>query len=180
MLVRAKQELAENMRTDPITGLGNDRLFVEYFAREWKRIVRDRSWISLIKFELDYFEKYKQCYGEIAANNCLQKVARVVKESAQRPADLAIYSQKGQFFLLLPETNTVGAVYIADNLFNKIKDLKILNSQSSVDNHLTISVGITSVKPTQLNTETGSSILIGSLENALKRAIETGRNCRFS
>ena len=147
--------------------------FAEYFAREWKRIVRDPSWISLIKFELDYFEKYKQCYSEIAANSCLQKVAKVVKESAKRPAELTIYSKKGQFSLLLPETNIVGAVYIADNLFNKIKDLKIINSQSSVDNHLTISVGITSIKPTQLNAEAGSSILILSVENALQRAIET-------
>jgi len=178
-LILTNQELQDNLRTDLITGLGNHRLFEEYLRREWKRTIRDRSWISLIKFEIDFFEEYKQFYGEISANNCLHELTKILKELAKRPADLPIYSQKGQFSLLLPETNLLGAVYLADILFDRIQDLQIINSHSNVDRYLTISLGITCIKPTQLNRDDGLNLFIDSATNALKRAIENGRNCKI-
>ena len=48
---------------DGLTGIYNRRYFDETLAREWKRTKREKSPLSLIMLDIDYFKKYNDTYG---------------------------------------------------------------------------------------------------------------------
>ena len=92
---------------------------------------------------------------------------------------MAIHYGQVKFGLLLPNTNIFDVVHVAKSLFNKINELKIPNSQSSVSNCITVSMGITSMKPRTLDREEPLIQFIMTAEQALDKAKQNGRNCKI-
>ena len=64
LLVEANNSLNKNLQIDEVTGLGNELIFEEYFAREWEDLVKEKAWLSLVRFDLDFFEEYQNFYGD--------------------------------------------------------------------------------------------------------------------
>ena len=91
-------------QTDPLTGLFNRRAFEDTLRREWAIALREKTHTSLIKVSLDRFEALADHYGPSAAEDCLNKVAATLKDTARRPADVAARTATSEFSLLLPRT----------------------------------------------------------------------------
>jgi len=177
LLIQANQKLKKNLRIDEVTGLGNELIFEEYFAREWDDLAREKAWLSLIRFDVDFFPEY-YIHNKITANQSARQIAITLRKIFKEQANLAIYYGEGKFGLLLPNTNIFNVVYLAKKLFNQINDLKIPNSQSSVSNYLTISMGITSLKPRNSEREKQLIQFTTTAEQALDKAKQNGRNCK--
>jgi diguanylate cyclase (GGDEF)-like protein len=169
----ANQELHRLANLDGLTEVANRRRFDQYFDQEWRRAERERSSLSLILCDIDYFKNYNDHYGHQAGDACLRKVAQAISETLRRPGDLVTRYGGEEFAIVLPNTSCEGAIYVAELLQAKIEQLRILHAQSRVSSQITLSLGISSVMPTALQE---AHDLVAATDKALYLAKAEGRN----
>jgi len=172
-LSEANTRLMALSRTDELTRLANRRMFDEHLNHTWMRLTREKSVMSLIMCDVDYFKRFNDTYGHQAGDECLKKVARILKMSARRPADLVARYGGEEFIILLPGASGQDALVIAERIRMNIADLRIVHESSAVSDHVSISMGVSSVVP-----EPGAEAkaLIQQADMALYEAKDAGRN----
>ena len=173
-LEQANRKLLHLATIDSLTQVSNRRSLDEYLSREWQRMAREFSPVSLILCDVDFFKAYNDTYGHPYGDACLKAVARAISESVKRPADLVARYGGEEFAVILPNTEAIGAAHIAQNIQSKIKALKIPHANSDVSKYVTASIGIASLFPTS---ESIPDTLIAAADRALYRAKAQGRNC---
>ncbi len=172
--LKRHRDMLENLSSlDGLTGIPNRRRFDEYLEQEWKRAVRDASFLSLIMIDIDYFKKFNDNYGHCAGDDCLRKVAKTLAESVNRPSDLVARYGGEEFAAVLPKTDKEGAVFVADTMLKKIESLGIPHSHSEVQTFLTVSIGTATILPSP---DADMSVLVNSSDRALYEAKRSGRN----
>ena len=102
---------------------------------------------SLILCDIEFFKAYNDTYGHQAGDGCLQQVAAAVRAAAKRSTDLVARYGGEEFAVILPNTNTTGAVQVAELLRQEIHQLMIPHSASSVSEYITLSLGVASTIP---------------------------------
>jgi diguanylate cyclase (GGDEF)-like protein len=172
-LLESNQQLERLSTLDTLTGLANRRRFDEALRQEWRRAARDGVPLSLIFCDIDFFKGYNDSYGHLAGDECLVRVAEVLRSTFNRPADLAARYGGEEFVLILADTNEEGAVRLAEKLRSKIETLAIPHRGSPIAARLTISLGVASVVPTPRG---GAEELIARADAALYAAKQEGRN----
>ena len=172
-LKKANDELHHLANSDGLTKIGNRRRFEKFFADEWHRAVRFKTEISLVLLDIDHFKLYNDTYGHQSGDDCLQKVAEALAETIKRPTDLVARFGGEEFAIILGGTDAEGAIKIADQAIENIKELNILHSQSRTCEYLTVSIGVAT---TFAKLEMTEADLIKAADKALYRAKENGRN----
>jgi len=179
---RLRQQLEENRRlqdelraltiTDPLTGLHNRRHFDMVCAREWERARRDHRPLTVLFIDVDYFKSYNDCHGHRAGDDCLALVGKAVGHPLQRPADLAARYGGDEFVVLLPVTDTDGALDVAQRMLGAIAALDIPHGASPFG-RVTSSIGVAQVVPGPDDT---CEVLLERADRALYAAKHAGRN----
>lgn len=172
-LIGAVEELKELTTQDALTKIANRRFFDDYLEKEWKRAQRDQGPFSIVMIDLDYFKLYNDTYGHQQGDKCLRDVATVINEGMQRPADMAARYGGEEFALILPETNSKGAVGLAEKLCKSVYDLNIEHKNKSDEPRVTISLGTATAIA---NKENNFFDLIAQADKALYTAKDMGRN----
>lgn len=172
-LLKANQELERLATLDSLTGVANRRLFDEYLGLEWLQMFREQSPLSLILCDVDFFKLYNDTYGHLVGDFCLQQVAATINTCVKRPADLVARYGGEEFAVILPNTDASGALNVAESIREKVQSLNITHAKSSVNEFVTLSLGVTTVIP---NTEINPDILIAITDKALYSAKQQGRN----
>jgi diguanylate cyclase (GGDEF)-like protein len=122
--------------------------------------------------DVDFFKKYNDRYGHIAGDECLKKVASVLREGAQRAGDFAGRYGGEEFLAILPGLSTGEAVAWAERLRTAVEGACIPHEDSQTG-CVTVSIGVSSLTPTA----TGTMLeLIRLADEALYRAKANGRN----
>lgn len=158
---------------DGLTGIYNRRHFDTFLENEWARASRDGESISLILCDIDYFKPYNDHYGHQAGDECLQRVARVLREVLQRPADLVARYGGEEFVVVLPRTEQDGALLIAEAMRGRVERLDVPHDYARGFNVVTVSAGVATLKPTSGNR---LQDLIALADRALYQAKQQGRN----
>lgn len=157
---------------DPVTAIANRRRFEEYFELEWRRNQRNQTSLALLVMDLDHFQTFGGCYGKAAADEALRRVADALTEVIQRAGDLVARLTGGRFAVILPETDVVGAVSVAERMRAQVAALAIPHAQSRTEATLTLSVGLTVRIPGSGSWED----LMAEGERRLNQAKARGRN----
>jgi diguanylate cyclase (GGDEF)-like protein len=157
---------------DGLSGVYNRRYFDQQFTMEWARAVRNNSPLSLIMVDVDCFKLFNDRYGHQAGDDCLRQIAVALKGCLKRPADLVARYGGEEFACILPDTHFDDALVLATELEHRIRFLRIPHQDSSVDEIVTISVG--------LATRTVDSVgdapkLLGLSDTQLYLAKQSGR-----
>jgi len=71
-------------RIDYLTGLLNRRAFMERLEMEINRSQREKTGLSIVIVDLDYFKTINDTYGHLAGDRVLQNVARCLQRSCRR------------------------------------------------------------------------------------------------
>jgi diguanylate cyclase (GGDEF)-like protein len=171
-LEELNEELKKLVDSDGLTGLANRRCFDTYLARTWLRLRRERSPLSIVMFDVDYFKTFNDTYGHQSGDDCLVMLAKTVREQIQRPADLVARYGGEEFIVVLPDTDEEGAMAVAGQICVVVESLKIPHRNSDVADHVTISVGVATTFP---DTQRPDS-LIELADQALYEAKKQGRN----
>jgi two-component system chemotaxis family response regulator WspR len=144
-LQQTNNELKRLSSLDGLTGIANRRTFDERVEQEWQRAYREKSQLSLILIDIDYFKAYNDSNGHLMGDDCLKQVAQTLKNTATRPADLAARYGGEEFAIIAPQTDCQGAVNLAEKIQKAIHQLNIKHSESAVSDRITVSIGIHSV-----------------------------------
>ncbi len=172
----ANQELHYLASIDSLTQLANRRRFEEFFEREWQRMSREKQPLSIILCDVDYFKLYNDNYGHQAGDSCLQQIAVVLSQSIRRPADTVARYGGEEFIIILPNTDTNGAIYIGEKIRKNVENLQLNHNYSPISDYVTISIGVSTIIPTK---EIVLREIIKSADQGLYKAKAKGRNCVF-
>ncbi|MEI6558922.1 MAG: diguanylate cyclase [Rhodospirillaceae bacterium] len=172
-LKRLRDRLELQSTTDGLTGVANRRGFDACLVREWQRAARARNPLSLILADIDFFKLYNDHYGHLAGDICLRKVAQAMADTVSRPADLVARYGGEEFVALLPETDALGARVLAEEMRGQIAALAINHATSLVADHVTLSLGVTTLVPDGHDDPT---YLILQADEALYLAKNQGRD----
>ncbi|PIR01423.1 MAG: hypothetical protein COV66_01290 [Nitrospinae bacterium CG11_big_fil_rev_8_21_14_0_20_45_15] len=159
---------------DGLTGVANRYCFDSFISNEIKRSTRDNTSISLIMIDIDFFKKYNDRYGHLAGDECLRRVANVMKDALHRPSDLLARYGGEEFVVTLPGSNEEGAFILAEKLRKSVENLKIEHRDSEPNKLVTISLGVFTTAPNEKNT---AKSIIAKADKALYQAKHNGRNC---
>jgi diguanylate cyclase (GGDEF)-like protein len=172
-LQQANQNLQLLANLDSLTKLANRRGFDDYIQREWDRMRRIKAPLSLIMCDVDFFKNYNDRYLHPNGDRCLIQVAMSIRNTVRRSGDLVARYGGEEFAIVLPNTDALGAVSVAENIRSAVKGLQIAHEASSVCPHVTISVGVSTIIP---NHENDFQALVNAADRALYQAKSQGRD----
>jgi diguanylate cyclase (GGDEF)-like protein/excisionase family DNA binding protein len=122
--------------TDPLTGLGNRRLFEYTISRELARTQRYRHPMSLILMDLDAFRQINEVHGHPGGDKALQEIGAWLATKIRR-TDLIARVGGDEFGIILVETGKAGASKLAQRLINGLQKVPVID-----DSHVSASAGI--------------------------------------
>ncbi len=173
-LSAANAALRQMSLEDPLTHIANRRRFEAALDSCWRRGVRKRQPLALLMIDVDFFKGVNDMHGHSYGDECLVTLARMMKQHARRPDDIVARLGGEEFVLLLPDTDSSGAVTVAARLQEAIRSLGVKNEASPFDNRLTISIGIGTVSSPQSGVD--PTVLVDCADQALYDAKHQGRN----
>ena len=171
--VRAERDrLAALAGTDPLTGIPNRRAFDERLESEWRRALRDGATIASVMVDIDLFKSFNDRYGHLAGDLCLKRVAGALRDALRRPGDQVARVGGEEFCAILPTTDLVGAVTIADTMRAAVEQQAIPHAENP-RGIVTVSCGVSAVRATA----DGDALrLVAAADDALYVAKAAGRN----
>ncbi len=170
-LYDAKKKLETLSRTDSLTNIGNRRDFDETMEKEWNRGLRDKTPLSMMMIDIDYFKLFNDKYGHAAGDACLKNIAYAMNKTLKRASDKVTRYGGEEFVIILPNTKDVFSY--AEDCRQNIENLRIPHEGSITSKYVTISIGVATAIP-DLNSELVE--FISTADRALYEAKESGRN----
>lgn len=153
---------------DALTGTANRRSMENYLDDA----IRQALPFALIMLDVDYFKRYNDHYGHQAGDDCLAKVAGVLKSSVRTPADLVARYGGEEFVVVLPTASLDEAALVAERIQASLHATALPHLASEVSNRVTVSMGIAL---SGSSSESAAGIITRA-DNALYRAKQQGRN----
>ncbi len=164
----ARQQLGEMAATDQLTGLLNRRAIWPLLNHELQHARRAGTPFSLILGDLDLFKKVNDTYGHDAGDLVLQETARRLEGALRRQDALCRWGGE-ELLVLLPDTDTRGALEAAEKLRASMADSAITAGDNHI--HQTISLGVASFQSGD-----GIDTVVSRADEALYQAKHKGRN----
>ncbi|MDY5775184.1 MAG: diguanylate cyclase [Lachnospiraceae bacterium] len=125
-------------RTDELTGLLNRKYFYEVLNSEFEKN-REGS-LALVIFNVDDFKLYNQLYGLREGDNCLKRIADIIRYSVGENGYVARYSGK-EFAILLPKYDVFSARNLTESICKQIYNMN--NQERGMKlKSVTVSAGI--------------------------------------
>jgi diguanylate cyclase (GGDEF)-like protein/PAS domain S-box-containing protein len=174
-LVKANRRLEIQARTDSLTKLPNRREFKKVLSHEYMRAKRNRSPLSIVMIDIDYFKHFNDHYGHLSGDACLRLVARTLRKSLKRNTDIVTRFGGEEFAAILPDTDQKGAWIVARQIMESIESLGIKHSFSEF-NRVTISQGIATYSPAFDPELADQSDIVSAADEALYLSKNHGRN----
>lgn len=164
-LQRLNQALIAQTLTDPLTQVNNRRALEISLVREWERAFRYSQPLSLLMLDVDDFKSYNDKFGHQAGDEVLRRVANIISCDARQPDFVARYGGE-EFVIVLPETDSGGALHIAERIRYKIEQT------TWTQRPVTVSIGVASY-----GSQADAGALLSQADQAMYRAKQAGRNC---
>lgn len=165
MLLKKTQELTIK---DDLTDLYNKSYIFTRLEEEIKRAIFYQRPCSFIIFNIDNFSAFREANGELAAEEALKKMAKMIRDNTDPVGKLARIAGD-EFAMLLPEKNKRETMHIAEEIRKKIETTNFLKENKAT---LTVSGGV-SENPIDGATR---EELFKRAQDALHRAKSLGKN----
>lgn len=173
-LIKLQKELEELSFKDGLTGVANRRMFDSVIETEWLKARQNKQPLSLIIIDIDFFKEYNDFYGHLQGDDCLKQVAETLNNVKARSRDFFGRFGGEEFIMLLPEADENAAWSIAERCRQALFKKQIPHEQSKVSQLLTISLGVSTMIPSQ---DDEHNELISRADKQLYQAKQKGRNC---
>ncbi len=171
-LKNAYQAIEALAVTDPLTRLANRRRFDQALTSEWRRGMRERQPLSLLLIDVDFFKAYNDTYGHLRGDSCLKQLAEAALDVVTRPGDLVARFGGEEFAIVLPNTESEGALQVAEQVCAALRCRNLAHSASPLG-LVTISVGCATMVPAMGQ---HAPSLIQKADDALYAAKRSGRD----
>jgi len=169
MLNKTLEDLAQANRIDGLTQIFNRKHWEECLEKEFSRARRYQHGLALIMFDLDHFKLLNDTHGHLGGDLVLIETAKVIS-SLLRLGDLFGRYGGEEFAIILPNTDKIGALDVAERIRIAISQ-QVIKFQNS-DVRVTASVGVAVIN----ENDTRYEDLISNADLALYDAKGSGRN----
>ena len=168
-LQTANNKLHTISRTDGLTGLLNRKTWEHSLNQEFQRFKRTQNPTSLIMFDIDHFKKVNDGFGHPAGDEVIRQTGSLLLQGI-RNIDIAGRYGGEEFAIILPETDSNGAMVVAERLRTAI-EASSAHYEKHVINY-TISLGIAQLS----DTISDPTHWIEAADKGLYEAKRAGRN----
>ncbi len=165
----ANKQLEELSQIDGLTNLFNRRTWEEKLSMEYKRSCRSDLVSSVVMFDIDHFKLVNDTYGHQAGDEIIRMVAKTLRQQ-QRETDISGRYGGEEFGVILPDTNSEGALVFCERLRKVIE--KTVTRFDGQDIPITISLGIAET----VHNDGGHAKWLQHSDEALYQSKEGGRN----
>jgi diguanylate cyclase (GGDEF)-like protein len=166
---KTESELRYLADHDSLTGLLNRRSFRAKLDRYVSFSARYGGQGAVMIIDIDGLKEVNDRLGHQPGDNLIRRVADVLRERV-RTTDLVARLSGDEFAVLVPQTDTDGALQLGEDLRAQVAEGFPTGSELGV---ATISVGITMFGG---KLDTGSEAVLVAADQAMYRAKEEGRN----
>jgi diguanylate cyclase (GGDEF)-like protein len=171
-LAGSNQRLSDLSTTDGLTGIANRRRFDALLSEEWLRGIRNRQALALAMVDIDYFKNYNDRYGHPGGDECLRKVAQLLRQHVRRAGDFVARYGGEEFAIVCLATEGENARQLVERIRVSLEKAA-LPHETSPFGHVTVSIGVAAMVP---GDGQRSEILIRKADEALYAAKDAGRN----
>jgi len=164
--------LQRKTRSDPLTGVMNRLAMEEDLPDEFARSNRYGRTFGLVMADIDFFKKVNDTYGHGIGDEALRAFAQIMR-NCLRDVDV-IYRYGGEeFVIVMPETDSSGAMAAAERLRSKVEG-QVLKQKDNPDLQLrfTASFGVSGF----LKGDRDYQEVLKRADMALYQAKDNGRN----
>lgn len=144
LVTELQRELAEQARTDPLTGALNRRAMEEAAQRETARSIRYGYALSMIMIDIDNFKRLNDTHGHAAGDRALQALVCRARATL-RQQDLFARVGGEEFAILLPSTSGMAALASAERIRQIVEDLEAPFETGPIK--MTICAGVAQLDP---------------------------------
>ncbi len=162
--------LAQEARTDALTGCVNRRHFLELADQELARICRYGGDLSVLMLDLDHFKAVNDQYGHHAGDLALRALAEVCR-CTLRQEDVVGRIGGEEFAVLLPATGREKSLEVAERLRRAVAAAEV-DLEGRPAPRVTVSIGAATVELGESQVE----MALARADKALYRAKSAGRN----
>jgi diguanylate cyclase (GGDEF)-like protein len=159
-------------RFDGLTGLPNRTDADERIAAAWNAARRARVPLAALLLDVDHLQAYNACYGHLAGDDVLRRIASAASAAAVRERGFAARYGGEEFAIVLPACDAARAQAFADALRAAVVDLEIAHG-GVPSRRLTVSIGVASAVP---GSRDDARELVRRAADALYVAKTMGRN----
>ncbi|MBF0264922.1 MAG: diguanylate cyclase [Gammaproteobacteria bacterium] len=136
---RLMSTLKESNLRDAMTGLNNRRFLEEYVETMVANIERQKSSISILMLDLDYFKQVNDKYGHDVGDKVLVELSKVLVKSV-RSSDLVIRYGGEEFVIILQNTQKGYAEQVAEKIRSAVEEMQVQTQGVVIKK--TISIGM--------------------------------------
>jgi len=154
---------------DNLTSLYNRQYFTNALTQHFALAKRNQNDLSILFIDVDDFKDVNDLYGHKVGDQALRQISSVISE-AVRKSDIAARYGGEEFIILLPFTNSIEALILAERMRANVESCKLEVNGKALS--ITISGGIASYPVNAQN----SDDLISFADSALYRAKGAGKN----
>jgi diguanylate cyclase (GGDEF)-like protein len=166
--------LQENPATDPFTGLGNQRAFLERGQQGLAYAIRHRTELAMVLFQVDGFDQIFVRQGKAIGGAILKTVTAALQAEIRRE-DTAARISMARFGLILPSANPIGVKRLAARVCARIAETPV-KDKDGVPLSFTLSAGV--IAP-DVNQSTRFEQLLGLLVKRLETAMAQGNSVAY-
>jgi diguanylate cyclase (GGDEF)-like protein len=160
--------LEETVDVEPMTGLKNRRFFERRIEEEFQRSVRYNHPLSLLSFDIDHFKLINDSHGHPLGDMAIKEIGKIMTRE-MRSTDHLVRMGGEEFVVILPDTETNGALILAERLRAAVEKNRLLVDGITIS--MTISVGVSVV-----DNQPDAKTLVKHADIALYFAKNNGRN----
>lgn len=166
-----RNELERLAHYDGLTDIYNHRSFQHLLNEAIQGAVKDKSRVSLILLDIDYFKYYNDAYGHQKGDEILKELAGILRDVTGSLGYCARYGGE-EFAVILPGLNISVAKQLGEEIRRRIEETEFPGRDVFPESRLTVSVGIAEY-PTNADTR---ERLIKKADEALYRAKFVSKN----
>jgi diguanylate cyclase (GGDEF)-like protein/PAS domain S-box-containing protein len=166
-----EEQLLRMSASDALTGTPNRRAFDQALRGEWRRCTRAREPLSLIMVDIDAFKQFNDTFGHLVGDQGLISVARALSAALHREGDLVARYGGEEFAVVLPNTDTAGALAVGQRLLNAVRTVTLRQAPGW---NMSVSVGTASWHPDLELIK--PPVLLGRADEALYAAKTAGKD----
>lgn len=143
-LINERDKMIERLKKlsirDPLTELYNSRHFYAQLEDEIQRSERYLHPLSLIFIDIDNFKAINDTYGHMVGDQALLLIAKKMQTSL-RSQDTAYRFAGDEFTIILPETTSDNAKFVADRIKSEMEKESLVILEQEITK-ITLSIGI--------------------------------------
>ena len=169
---KPKVESSDFTRFMAEMGIPQRKDFNDEFVKIWKESISDNELVSLVMCELDCFKAYTENFGQQPSEDFLLIIGCTFKSICEDLDYFLAHLEGERFAVLIKGGNSTKALKAAESLRIALNDLNLAHPHSTVSDIITMSMGLSSIYPSDSN---NMKILMAKVNDALSDAKSAGK-----